>query len=384
MAKPNTHNQQVFAFIVNDDKYFLSHRLPIGLELLKRGFKVHVIVGACNEKEKLKELGFIPHLIKISRKGKNPFRELAVLFQMIRVLKEIKPTTVHLVNIKPYLYGGIAARLTGVPNTVSAVAGLGGLFVPKSKKAKTLQILLKPLYKLAFNHPNQKVIFQNTYDRELLQSWIGLEPSKTVLIKGSGADISLYPFKPEPINNPPVISLASRLLRDKGVIELVEAAKLLKKEGIKVTIQIIGEPDLENSNSLTQEELQNWHDTGLINYLGYRTDIAKLFSLSNIISLPSYYGEGLPKVLIEAAACGRAVITTDHPGCRDAIIKDKTGLLVPVKNSQALAKAIKKLIQQPQLRSEMGKAGRELAKQEFAIEKIVEQHLSVYEELSTS
>src|SRR5690625_428140 len=120
----------------------------------------------------------------------------------------------------------------------------------------------------------------------------------------------------------------------------------------------------------------------LINYLGYRTDIAKLFSLSNIISLPSYYGEGLPKVLIEAAACGRAVITTDHPGCRDAIIKDKTGLLIPVKNSQALAEAIKKLIQQPQLRSEMGKAGRELAKQEFAIEKIVGQHCAIYDELT--
>src|SRR5699024_10624029 len=137
---------------------------------------------------------------------------------MIRILKKIKPTTVHLVNIKPYLYGGIAARLTGVPNTVSAVAGLGGLFVPKSKQAIALLILLKPLSRFAFNHPNQRVIFQNTYDRALLHSWIGLEPSKTVLIKGSGADLSLYPFKPDPVNNPPVISLASRLLRDKGVI----------------------------------------------------------------------------------------------------------------------------------------------------------------------
>lgn len=384
MPKTSIRNQKTFAFIVNDDKYFLSHRLPIGLELLKRGFNVHVIVGACSNKDKLIKLGFKPHLIQTSRKGKNPFKELAVLFQMTRILREIKPITVHLVNIKPYLYGGVAARLTGVPNVVSAVAGLGGLFIPKNKRAKALQILLKPLYKFAFNHPNQKVIFQNTYDRELLQTWIGLESSKSTLIKGSGADLNQYPFEPEPNNTPPVISLASRLLRDKGVIELVEAAKILKRDNIEVNIQIIGEPDPENSNTLTKEELKAWHDAGLINYLGYRTDIANLFSLSNIIALPSYYGEGLPKVLIEAAACGRAVITTDHPGCRDAIIKDKTGLLVPIKNSQALAKAIKELIQQPQRRSEMGKAGRELAEDQFAIEKIVKQHFSIYEELGAS
>src|SRR5690625_2591278 len=174
MNENNPTGNNTFVFIVNDDKYFLSHRLPIGLELLKQGYTVHLILGSCDEKEKLIKLGFIPHLVKTSRKGKNPFKELLILINFFKLLKKIKPATVHLVNIKPYLYGGIAARLAGVPNAVSAVAGLGGLFVPKSKKAKTLQILLKPLYKLAFNHPNQKVIFQNTYDRELLQSWIGL------------------------------------------------------------------------------------------------------------------------------------------------------------------------------------------------------------------
>ncbi|WP_099610787.1 glycosyltransferase family 4 protein [Vibrio fujianensis] len=366
-------------FVVNNAAYFLSHRKPIGLALLSRGDEVHVIApGECPVE--LSEAGFNYHSVEMSRKGMNPLAELSTIFALHRLFKTIQPDLVHLVTIKPYLYGGIAARSAKVPSVVSAVAGLGILFSAQGLKNKVIKSILYPMYRFAFGHNNQAVIFQNTNDRDLLVNWGVLQFKKSRLIRGAGADLSVYPYLPEP-DGLPIISFAARLLKDKGVIEFVEASRILKARGIKARFWLIGDPDPGNSNTVTQEQLDQWQAEGLVECLGYRTDIANLFSQSNIVSLPSYYGEGLPKVLIEAAACGRAVVTTDHPGCRDAIEPD-TGVLVSIKDSTALADAIERLIKSPDLRKSMGLAGRKLAEAEFSIETVVNRHLEIYGELT--
>ncbi|WP_369920486.1 glycosyltransferase family 4 protein [Marinomonas polaris] len=365
-------------FVVNNAAYFLSHRLPIGLALLAKGVEVHVIApGECPVA--LSEAGFTYHSVEMSRKGMNPLAELSTVFALRRLFKQIQPDLVHLVTIKPYLYGGIAARLAGVTAVVSAVAGLGIVFSGQGLKNKVLRSILYPLYRAAFTHKNQIAIFQNPNDRDLLVDWGVLKREKATLIRGAGVDLKHYPYQSEPVGVP-VISFAARLLKDKGVQEFVEASRILKQRNIDARFCLIGDPDPGNNNTVTQEQLDQWQAAGLVECLGYRTDIADLFSQSNIVSLPSFYGEGLPKVLIEAAACGRAVVTTDHPGCRDAIEPD-TGILVPVRDAESLANAFQNLIDNPNKRKNMGSAARLLAEREFSIEKVVELHMDIYKDL---
>lgn len=371
--------QRKYLFVVNNADYFVSHRLPLGVELKRLGHKVGV-VGPGESPEILKELGIDFYPVAISRKGKSFFEELKTIYQLYRLFKHTKPDVVHLVTIKPYLYGGIAARLAHVPAVVSAVAGLGILFSQSTFKSKLLRTLLYPFYRISFGHSNQKVIFQNSNDLDELVNWGVLSNEKAIIIRGAGVELKDYNFFDEP-NDVPIVTFAARLLKDKGVIEFVEASKILKERGIKARFWLIGDVDQGNKNTVVQQELDDWEKEGLVECFGYRTDIPDLFSQSNIISLPSYYGEGLPKVLIEAAACGRAVVTTDWPGCRDAIIPYETGLLVPIKNSEALADAFEKLIKDNNLRQNLGKAGRKLAEETFVIEKVVAQHMDIYQGL---
>ncbi len=353
--------------------------MAIGLRLLSAGYEVHVVApGVCPDI--LKELGFLYHQVSMSRKGKNLLGELGTIHALHSLFRKIQPVLVHLVTIKPYLYGGIAARLAGVPAVVSAVAGLGILFSQSTYKSRFLRVLLYPLYRFSFGHRNQKVIFQNRDDMAILQRFAGLTEKKIVLIRGAGVDLQQYPCKPEP-EGMPVISLASRLLRDKGVVEFVEASRILQQRGIQAEFWLIGTPDPGNANTVSLAQLEEWQQAGLVKCLGYRKDIAQLFSLSHIVTLPSCYGEGLPKVLIEAAACGRAVVTTDHPGCRDAIKADETGLLIPVKDSVALADALEKLICNPALRQQLGQVGRQLAEDIFDVEKVIDAHMQIYHQL---
>lgn len=372
-------NARKIAFVVNDPAYFVSHRMGIGLRLLAEGHVVHVIApGPCPEV--LVEYGFIYHEVSISRKGKNPLSELSTIYELFSLFKVLKPDVVHLVTIKPYLYGGVAARLSGVKAVVSAVAGLGILFSQSSFKSRVLRAMLYPLYRFAFGHPRQTVIFQNHDDKALLQRFARLPEEKAVVIRGAGVDLAAYPFFPEP-QGEIVVSLASRLLKDKGVVEFVDASRILQQRGIAASFWLIGMPDPGNANTVTQAQLDAWEKKGLVKCLGYRADIADIFAQSHIVALPSCYGEGLPKVLIEAAACGRAVITTDHPGCRDAIEAEETGVLVPIKDAAALANAIEFLIVNPGKRKNYGEAGRRLAERVFDVEKVVDTHISIYQQL---
>lgn len=368
-------------FVVNEPWFFLSHRLPIAHAMLKAGYEVHVATGDGAAVSDIKKEGFIHHVLPVSRNGKNPFKELKVLWTMYQVLKQVYPDILHLVTIKPVLYGGIVARLTGIRAVVSAVSGLGFTFVVPGFKGKLIRFFVIGLYRIALGMKNSRVIFQNPDDRDVLVECGAVTQEKTVIIRGSGVDLSVYKVSPEP-DEIPVVTLASRLLRDKGICEFVEAARRLTNHGIKAKFWLAGELDPGYSASITSKELNSWRKEGIVELMGFRSDIADIFAASNLVVLPSYYREGLPKVLMEAAACGRAVITTDHPGCRYAIKAGETGLLVPVRDAQALTLAIKKLLEDKFLRQRMGKAGRSFAEREFDIEKIVDAHMKIYELLN--
>jgi len=368
-------------FIVNVDWFFISHRLPIALKALEAGYDVHLLCAITDQAEYLESLGLIVHPFLFTRSGKNILKELSCFINLYRQIKSIKPDLLHLVTIKPVLYGGIIARIARVPAVVSAISGLGFLFVErKGVKTKFFRDSTLFLYRLAMRHPNQRIIFQNPTDMSALVGAGGVQKEKSRMIRGSGVDLQDYPMLAEPKGNF-VIIMASRLLKDKGVNEFVEAARRIKSKGGKARFQLVGEPDSANPESVTSEELQFWQAEGIVDCLGFRSDIAALFSQANIVVLPSYYGEGLPKVLIEAAACGRAVITTDMPGCRDAVEPNVSGVLVPARDVSALAQEIERLLKDNALRQQMGRAGRDLAEREFSIEKVVATHLDIYHEL---
>lgn len=370
---------KIIMYVVNAAEFFLSHRLPLALAAKETGYEVHVVTAAGPDVQRIKSYGFIHHVVPFARSGQNPFAELKTLMQMVSLFRHIKPDLVHLITIKPVLYGGIAARFSGVKSVVAAVSGLGTVFLANSKLAKLRTWLVIRFYTIAFNHKRLTVIFQNPDDRDALLSQCCLKLNQTRMIRGSGVALADYPYKPEPEGRL-IVVMAARLLRDKGVIEYIDAAKILHQRGLDVEMRLIGSVDLGNPSTVSQFELEQWQDEGNIVLMGYRKDIAAQYAAANIICLPSYR-EGLPKSLVEAAACGRAVITSDVPGCRDAITPDVTGLLVPVKNSSALADAIQKLANEPDLRHAMGQAGRKLAEEVFAIEKIVAQHMEIYQTL---
>ncbi len=374
-------NNVKLLFIVNSPEFFLSHRLPLAIAAREAGYNVQIATGAGGAAcEQIKKLGFVHYCLPLSRSGTNPCKELHCLWLLLRLMRRIKPDLLHLVTIKPVLYGGLIARLVGVQAVLVAISGLGSVFVARNGAISWLRRAVLLLYRLALGHPNLKAIFQNPDDKALLTEFGVIQDDQAVLIRGSGVDLAEYPMRPEP-DDIPVVTLASRLLKEKGVLEFVEAARTLKKRGILSRFWLVGAPDHGNPSSVSDKDIEVWRDSDLIEAMGYRTDISNVFAKSNLVVLPSYYGEGLPKVLIEAAAVGRAIITTDQPGCRDAIEPNVTGVLVPVRNAVALADAIERLLANPKLRQSMGNAGRKLAEREFGIEKVVKAHLQIYQEL---
>jgi glycosyltransferase involved in cell wall biosynthesis len=370
-------------FVVNDLGFFISHRLSIAIAVRNAGYAVDVGYGALGKENEsdLATLDFTLHPVPMQRGGLNPLADLYSILSLWRLFRRVQPDLVHLVTIKPVLYGSIAARLAHVPAVASAVAGLGFLFVErKGRIASLLPRIVKRLFCLALRHPHQTLIFQNPDDRDRVLAMTVVTPSQTQLIRGSGIDLAACPVLPEH-DGPPIVAMASRLLRDKGVLEFVAAARLLRERGVSARFWLIGVPDLMNPASVLPQEVETWKAEGIVECLGHRPDVPSLYAQAHVVALPSYYGEGLPKSLIEAAACGRAVVTTDMPGCRDAIEEGVTGLLVPPRDVVALANAFERLIREVALRQSMGKAGRALAEREFGIEKVVSAHLQIYKEL---
>lgn len=364
-------------YVINVDWFFISHFLPVGLEAIKRDYEVHIICGVTDKKEYLERLGFIVHPLFISRSGTSAKNEIKTIIEMYKIIKSINPQILEFFTIKPVLYGGIVSRFLKISKKVFYITGLGYIFIAKGLKGFIVRNIVKTLYKLAISGETNSIITENIYDRELINSLNAVSDNQIRIIRGAGADLSKYFYIQE--NNENIkVSMACRLLKDKGVFEYIDAAKILKQKLPNVEFELYGDIDTHNPASLISTDIEKIKNDGFVKVYGFSSDISKVFSDSNIIVLPSYR-EGLPKVLIEAAACGRAVVTTDVPGCRDAIEANVTGLLCEVKNSKSLAEQIEKLLLNNELRNNMGKAGRELAQKEFDINKVIEKHFEIYE-----
>lgn len=369
-------------FVVNVDWFFISHRLPIALSAIEQGYEVHLACTFTDKKAFLENLGIHCHNIIFSRSGRTLRRELSSFNSIRRLLKDIDVDVVHAVTIKPVIYTGIVLQtLTRAPAYVAAISGLGYVFTACNLRAKLTKLLVSLMYKLALRSKRKMVIFQNTSDQAILTDIVSLSRSDITLIKGSGVDLSVYQYQPPPLGPKKIVSMACRLLKEKGVYQFVDAAKIIKGKLQNIEFWLIGNVDKENPNSISQIEVDEWNMQGIIKAFGHREDIPKLFAQSHIITMPSFYGEGVPKVLIEAAACGRPIVTTDNPGCRDAVIHEKTGLLVPIKNAEALADALIKLLLDSNKRVEMGAQARRYAVAEFDISNVVARHLEIYESL---
>ncbi len=367
-------------FFITNPAFLVSHRLPVALAARDAGYEVHVASMGGPAVAQLEALGLTHHVLPLSRTSMRPWTEARSLWAIWRLFRRVRPDLVHAVTLKSVLYGGIASRLAGVPAYVAAISGLGYVFIQGSGARAALKRLALVLYRLALGHANSRVIFQNASDRDVLVQAAAVRPEQVVMVRGSGVDLDRFAPAPWPAG-PVTVAMASRLLHDKGVREFVEAARLSASRGEGLRWRLAGSLDPENPASVTASELEAWRAGGMIEYVGECADVGGFYAQAHIVTLPSYR-EGLPKSLIEAAACGRPVVTTDVPGCRDAIEPGVSGVLVPPRDARALAAAVAALAEDEALRTRMGDAGRALAERDFGLDRIVRAHLDVYRDLA--
>lgn len=368
-------------FVVSEDWYFCSHRLPVARAAVQAGYEVVVATRISNRRATIEEAGIrVISLKHMRRSSLNVFKELAALSELFAIFRKERPNLVHQVAIKPVLYGSLILKVTGLACRVNALGGLGFIFSSKQLLAGLIRPFFLRFFRLLLNEKSSVLILQNQDDFVLMTAKAGVQPQRVRLIRSAGVNLERYVSKPLP-TGVPIVMLAARMIWDKGVGEFVTAACLLREHGVEARFVLVGEPDPENPSSVALEQLKNWTELEVVEWWGYREDMEEVLSLASIVCLPSYYGEGLPKVLIEAAACGRAIITTDMPGCRDAIEPNVSGLLVPARDAGALLHAIHSLIEDPIRLSKMGTLGRMLAEREFGVETVVAAHLRIYEEL---
>jgi glycosyltransferase involved in cell wall biosynthesis len=366
-------------FVDNDVNSFYAYRIELARGARDSGFEVHVAAPPGKAAEILRAEGLRYHPIPMTRSGLAPWKEFSTISVLFRLYRRVRPDLVHHLRLKPVLYGGLAAYGARVPAVVGLLTGLGYVFIAETRRALVMRKLVVLSCKVAFRHGNQRIVFQNPDDQGVFIQNKILPAAQTVLIKGSGVDVHSYVPTPEP-DGVPVVVLASRMLRDKGVVEFVEAARELKHAGVSARFVLVGDTDPGNPTAVSAEHLRGWADEGVIEWWGHQNDMRKVLSQSNIVCLPSLR-EGVPKVLIEAAACGRAIVTTDAPGCREIVREGENGLLVPIRDSKALADALRLLIESAPLRALMAAKGREIAVAEFSVERVVHETLGVYREL---
>jgi len=362
---------------VSEDWYFWSHRLSLARAALQAGFEVTVVTRLSTYGEAIKKMGFKLEPINMTRQTRNAIAEVVSLWDIIKIFRRLQPDIVHNVAIKPIIYGSIALRLAGVRGVVNTLAGLGWAFGSGSKNARILRLFLSIAFRFLLN--KGFITVQNPDDQALLFK-IGISSSRIVVIPGSGVELKNFVPSAE-LNGEMVVMLASRMIWEKGVQEFVKAATILHERGVNARFVLVGAPDPQNPSSIPESQLKKWQTNGHIEWWGHRDNMPMVFHQANIVCLPSYYREGVPKILIEAASCGRAIVTTDAPGCREIVRHGKNGLLVRPHDPLALADAINYLIKNPGMRRRMGKVGRKIVETEFSMESVIQKNLEVYETL---
>lgn len=369
-------------FVVNVDWFFVSHRLPIARLAQQRGYEVHLAAAfEPQTRQQLEDLGIRTHPLHWSRSGAGPLELLRSCRELIALLPSFRNDIAHLVTLKPVLLGGMAARLLGLRRVVMAIPGRGSVFSARGMLGTLRRWCALAAYRYAYDPGRTRVIVQNVEDRDYFVERGVFRAADVILIRGSGADIRLFTERPEP-DGIPVVVLASRMLREKGIADFVVAAGILRRQGSQARFVLVGDPDPGNPHSHTQAEIEQWVSAGEVEWWGHRADMHEVFHQSHIVCLPTYYGEGVPKVLIEAAASTRPIVATNRPGCRDIVRDGHNGLLVPERAPEALAAAIAHLLADRDLRMQMGKRGRQLVEEQFTADLVAEHTLGVYQELS--
>ena len=356
--------------VVNHAGFFLSHRLPIAIAAKERGWDVHVATPRSKHVPRIEAAGLQWHPLRLTRSGLNPFGELRAVADLVRLYRALRPDVIHHVTTKPVLYGTFAARIARMPAVVNALAGLGHAF-----SHRLLRYPVRAAYAFALRHPNVRFIFQNDDDRGVFR-WIPND--RVTMIRGSGVDAERF-VPSQQQHDPLTVVLASRLLFSKGVPEFVEAARRLRG---RARFVIVGEPDPDNPGSIPLAQLEAWAADGTVEYWGRREDMAEVLAGADVFCLPTYYREGVPKAVIEAASCGLPVVTTDTPGCRDIVRDGENGILVPPRDVDALVRALDTLLSDPALRRRLGDAGRARVLSDFSLPQVVNATLRIYGELA--
>lgn len=366
------------AYVVTEDWYFLSHRLPVARAAREAGYDVIVITNVRNSGEQIRSEGFRLIHLDMRRGQLGPIHAARIVIKLIGIFRREKPLIVHNVAMIPVILGTFATRVAPVKAVVNALAGVGYSFTSGDRKAFILRYLIKHAFRLLFKSRAVYVVVQNTADRDLLER-IGVSAERIVLVAGSGVDLSRF-VASEELDGITTVAMVSRMLASKGVGEFVAAARLLRRKGENIQFILVGAPDPANPSSIDDSTLREWCREGLVDWLGFvpAEDVPALWHRAHIGVLPSYYGEGVPKSLLEAAACGKALVTTDTPGCRDVVLNEETGLLVVPRDTVALANAILRLAKDSTLRRRLGKAARERVKQKFTIECVIDKTLAIY------
>ena len=364
--------------VANTDWYLYNFRLSLARYLGEKGYDIILISPAGRFVQHLQQAGFRWIEWGVGRQTLAPWKEIQALYQLVRIFRQERPDLVHHFTVKPVLYGSFAARLSGIPGIVSSVTGLGYVFLRQELKPRLIRQVVKYLYRLAFASHRSAVIFENDADRLYFIQESLAQKERTWVIEGVGIDTDHFFPLPEP-EGLPVIVLPARMLWDKGVGVLVEAARLLRKK-IQVRVALVGEPDMGNPATVDEAVLSRWVDEGVVEWWGWQEDMREVYRQSHIVTLPSL-GEGVPTALLEAAACGRPIVTTDVAGCRDVVNHGRNGLLVPANDPVALAEALEYLIQDHSLRARMGAAGREIVLEKYTSLRINAATLDVYDTL---
>ena len=364
--------------VANTDWYLYNFRLSLAQFLRQKGWQVVLISPPGRFVPAIQREGFRWVQWGLDRRSMNPVRELIALFQLWLVYRREKPDLVHHLTVKPVLYGSLAAVFAGVPGIVNAITGLGYLFLNDEWLTRQVRRLVKSLYRWVLNRPNAVVIFENETNRQQFIRDGLVRGDKAYLIEGVGVDVERFSPQPE-TEGVPVVLFPARLLREKGIYTLIEAARLLKPR-CEVRFWLAGDVDEGNPGSVSPAEVRGWVEEGLVEWLGWQVDMPAVYAQSNLVVLPSW-GEGIPTALLEAGACARAVVTTDAPGCRDVIEDGFNGRLVTVEDAQGLAEAIRELIHNPAERQRMGENARRRVVERFSDDVVNRQTWQVYQQV---
>ena len=367
-------------FFITEDWFFCSHFIERAVAARDAGNEVVVLTRVGESANRIREAGIRVIPLQIQRRSFNLLREILVVYAVWKTYRNEKPDLVHQVALKPILYGSLAARFSGVKAIVNAPVGMGFVFSSKSFLARVLRPIVQLALRSMLNPRYSKVIFENSDDIDWAVRSNLVRRDLAILIRGAGVNLQQFVPMAKPVGIP-LIMLSARMLWDKGIKEFVEAASIIKKRGVQGRFVLVGGADTGNPTSIPEAQLQLWVNEGLVEWWGHQKDMAVVLSQADIACLPSYR-EGLPKSLLEAAASGLPIVTTNVPGCREVVEDGVEGLLVPACDAEALADALAKLIADPALRARMGAAARARAEAEFGMGMIIDQTLGLYREIA--